>query len=340
MEGARVGRSRNRAGGHASDRDRSTDDGTSMSTTIVARASPAGVAGRRRQGLRAALPLWMIGPSLLMAFLVIGFPVFDLVRTALHDVNRFGQLRDFVGLAHFAGLFADALFWESLWRTLIWTVGVVLGTIAISVPVAMILNEDFIGRGLARVIVMLPWAISLTMTAIVWRWTLNGQAGMLNATLFNLGLLDQPVEWLATADTAFPMEIAIGILVSIPFTTTVFLGGLSSVPEDVYEAARIDGASGSQRFRFITLPLLRPFINIALVLNIIYVFNSFPIIWVLTQGGPANSTDILVTYLYKLAFRFGRLGEASAVSLVMFAVLLAFTIVYAVMLMRGERTER
>jgi multiple sugar transport system permease protein len=112
------------------------------------------------------------------------------------------------------------------------------------------------------------------------------------------------------------------------------------VPEDIYEAARIDGATGWQRFRYLTLPLLRPFINIALVLNIIYVFNSFPIIWVLTQGGPANSTDILVTYLYKLAFRFGRLGEASAVSLVMFAVLLAFTIVYASMLMRGERSER
>ena len=290
--------------------------------------------------LRRAAPLWLIGPSLVLALFIIGYPVVDLIRTASHEVNRFGQLRDFIGPAHFTSLFADPLFWASLWRTLIWTAGVVLGTIALSVPVAMILNEDFAGRGLARVIVMLPWAISLTMTAIVWRWTLNGQAGMLNATLFQLGAIDRPIEWLATADTAFPAEIAIGILVSIPFTTTVFLGGLSSVPEDIYEAARIDGATGWQRFRYLTLPLLRPFINIALVLNIIYVFNSFPIIWVLTQGGPANSTDILVTYLYKLAFRFGRLGEASAVSLVMFAVLLAFTIVYALMLMRGERTER
>jgi multiple sugar transport system permease protein len=307
---------------------------------LAARAGPLGSDSALAHAFRQAAPIWLIAPSLLLALFIIGYPVFDLVRTATHEVNRFGQLRDFIGMAHFAGLFADPLFWDSLWRTLIWTGGVVLGTIAISVPVAMILNEDFAGRGLARVIVMLPWAISLTMTAIVWRWTLNGQAGMLNATLFQLGVIDRPIEWLATADTAFPMEIAIGILVSIPFTTTVFLGGLSSVPEDIYEAARIDGATGWQRFRYLTLPLLRPFINIALVLNIIYVFNSFPIIWVLTQGGPANSTDILVTYLYKLAFRFGRLGEASAVSLVMFAALLAFTIVYALMLMRDERTER
>jgi multiple sugar transport system permease protein len=307
---------------------------------LAARSGPLRSASALAYASPQAAALWLIAPSLLLALFIIGYPVFDLVRTATHEVNRFGQLRDFIGLAHFADLFADPLFWQSLRRTLIWTAGVVLGTIAISVPVAMILNEDFAGRGLARVIVMLPWAISLTMTAIVWRWTLNGQAGMLNATLFQLGVIDRPIEWLATADTAFPMEIAIGILVSIPFTTTVFLGGLSSVPEDIYEAARIDGATGWQRFRHLTLPLLRPFINIALVLNIIYVFNSFPIIWVLTQGGPANQTDILVTYLYKLAFRFGRLGEASAVSLVMFGALLAFTIVYAVLLMRGERTDR
>ncbi len=305
-----------------------------------AAAGPLRASWSPSDSLRRALPLWMIGPSLLLALFIIGYPVFDLIRTATHEVNRFGQLRDFIGLAHFAKLFTDALFWESLWRTLIWTVGVVLGTIVISVPVAMILNDDFAGRGLARVIIMLPWAISLAMTAIVWRWTLNGQAGMLNATLFQLGIIDQPIEWLATADTAFPIEIGIGILVSIPFTTTVFLGGLASIPEDIYEAARIDGAGGWQRFRHLTLPLLRPFINIALVLNIIYVFNSFPIIWVLTQGGPANSTDILVTYLYKLAFRFGRLGEASAVSLVMFAVLLGFTVVYVVLLMRGEKAAQ
>jgi multiple sugar transport system permease protein len=201
----------------------------------------------------------------------------------------------------------------------------------------MILNDDFHGRALARIIVMLPWAVSLTMSAIVWRWALNGQFGMLNATLFDLGLLHTPVEWLASAETAFPAEIAVGVVVSIPFTTTVLLGGLSALPEDIYEAARIDGATGGQRFRHLTLPLLRPFINIAIVLNIIYVFNSFPIIWVMTQGDPANSTDILVTWLYKLAFRYGRLDVAGALSLVMFAILLAFTIAYAILLMRGER---
>jgi multiple sugar transport system permease protein len=133
------------------------------------------------------------------------------------------------------------------------------------------------------------------------------------------------------------MQILVGILVTVPFTTTIFLGGLSSIPEDLYEASSLEGASLWQQFREITLPLLKPFVNIAIVLNTIYVFNSFPIIWVMTQGGPANSTDILVTHLYKLAFRLGKLGEASAVSLIMLAILLVFTAIYIRLSMRSER---
>jgi multiple sugar transport system permease protein len=289
---------------------------------------------------RPGLPYLLILPSLLLAFWIIGYPVYDVANTSLHVVNRFGQVRNFAGLANFRSLLGDPLFLPCLWRTLVWTLSVVGGTVLLSVPIAMILNDDFYGRGIARIIIMLPWAVSLTMSAIVWRWALNGQFGMFNATLFELGLLHTPVEWLASAETAFPAEIAIGIVVSIPFTTTVLLGGLSSLPEDIYEAARIDGATPRQRFRHLTLPLLRPFINIAIVLNIIYVFNSFPIIWVMTQGDPANSTDILVTWLYKLAFRYGRLDIAGALSLVMFLILLAFTIAYAILLMRGEREAR
>jgi multiple sugar transport system permease protein len=292
-----------------------------------------------RRSAVSPLPYLMILPSIALALWIIGYPIWDVTRTSLHVVNRFGQLRDFAGAANFEALLADPIFQGAFWRTIVWTVGVVGGTILLSIPIAIILNDDFTGKSLARVIVMLPWAVSLTMTAIVWRWTLNGQYGMLNATLFELGLLSQPVEWLATAEVAFPVEIAIGVLVSIPFTVTVLLGGLSSVPGDIYEAAAIDGASPWQRFKSLTLPLLRPFINIAIVLNIIYVFNSFPIIWVLTQGDPANSTDILVTYLYKLAFRYGKIDQAAAMSLVMFAALLLFTVVYAWLVMRGKREE-
>lgn len=287
--------------------------------------------------MQKTIPLLMIVPSLLLAVGIIGYPILDLAWTSSQEVSRFGKLTGFVGWENFAEVFADPLFWSSLWRTGIWTVCVVVGTLAISLPVAIILNDDFYGRGLARVIIMLPWSISLTMTAVVWRWALNGRAGLLNATLMDLGIIDQPVEWLATASTAFVVEILVGILVSIPFTTTILLGGLSAMPQDTYEAAMVDGASGWDQFRHITLPLMKPFINIAIVLNVIYVFNSLPIIWVMTEGGPANGTDILVTYLYKLAFRFGQLGKAAAISLIMFGVLLLFTLLYVALVSRGEQ---
>lgn len=285
---------------------------------------------------RTPAPYVLILPSFLLAALVVLMPLYEIGALAVHDVNRFGIMRGFIGLEHFRAVFADPDFIAALWRTLVWTAAVVLGTLVVSVPIALILNEDFYGRGLARIIVMLPWAVSLTMTAIVWRWALNGESGMLNSGLRDLGLMDANIQWLAEATTAFPMQVLIGILVSIPFTTTIFLGGLSSVPEDLYDAAAIEGAGRWDQFRLITLPLLRPFLNIAFVLNTIYVFNSFPIIWATTQGGPANSTDILVTYLYKLGFRIGKLGEAAAVSLIMFAILLVFTLIYVRLAMREE----
>ena len=202
------------------------------------------------------LPYLLILPSLLLAAVVIFWPVVHLVEIASHDVNRFGQLRDFNDGANFTALFATPDFLNALWRTALWTVAVVGGALIVSIPVAIILNMDFYGRSVARVIVMLPWAVSLTMTAIVWRWALNGESGMLNSALRNLGIIDSNIQWLASAATAFPMQILVGILVTVPFTTTIFLGGLSSIPEDLYEASSLVGASLWQQFREITFPLL------------------------------------------------------------------------------------
>ncbi len=279
----------------------------------------------------------MLVPGFLIAALVILYPLSEIGVIATHEANRFGQLRGFTGLGNLTEVIADPLFWPTLARTLAWTAAVVGGAVVLSFPVALVLEQDFAGRGLARIIIMLPWAVSVTMTAVIWRWALNGESGYVNAALEGVGAIPAPVIWLAEARTAFPVEILIGILVSIPFTTTLFLGGLSSLPRDIYEAAEVDGATRFQAFRQLTLPLMRPFVTIATVINVINVFNSFPIIWVLTQGGPANSTDILVTYLYKLAFRFGRLGDAAALSLIMFAILFAFTLVYVRLATRSVR---
>ncbi len=303
-----------------------------MPDDVRARASLR--SGRRAR--RSSAPLLLILPSLALAVAVIGYPFYEIVRLSVSDVSRFGQVRGFVGDANFARAFADPNFLAALLRTLEWTLFVVGGTVLCSMLVALVLRLDFYGRGLARTLVMLPWAISLSMAAIVWLWSFDGDHGMVNITLQQLGLISRNIQWMARPETAFPVEIGVGILVSIPFCVTILLGGLSSIPGDIYEAASIDGATRLQAFRYMTLPLLRPFITIAIVLNVIYVFNSFPIIWVMTKGGPDNSTHILVTYLYEQAFGLGRPGLAAAVSLVMLAIVLLFTSVYVRMQAREQ----
>lgn len=281
-------------------------------------------------------PYLLIAPGLLVTGIIILWPLVQLGQLSVSEVNRFGQVIGQGGAENYVKVFADPELYASSFRTLIWTLGVVLGTLLLALPISLALNEEFYGRGVARVLVMLPWAISLAMLAIVGRWALNGDSGTLNNLLQMLEITQTDIAWLARAETAFPMQILLGIVATLPFTVTIFLGGLSSIPTDIYEAAQVEGANKLQTFRRITLPLMRPFVNIAVVLNTIYVFNSFPIIWATTQGGPANSTDILVTYLYKLAFRFGRVGEAAVLSLIMFVILLIFTIIYVRLAMNEE----
>ena len=300
-----------------------------MTSAASAAAAPVVEKGRRTRRRGPETSAWLlIAPSLLLALSIIGYPLFEILRLSVSDVSRFGLVRGFAGGDNFARIGADPIFHAALLRTLEWTLWVVGGTVVVSLPVALILALDFYGRGLARTVVMLPWSIALSMAAIVWLWAFNADYGMINATLRQMGILGYPLQWMARPETAFPAEILVGILVSIPFTVTILLGGLSSIPTDIYEAAHIDGARPWQSFVFLTLPMLGPFINIAVVLNAIHVFNSFPIIWVMTQGGPNNSTHILVTYLYEMSFYLGRPGPAAAVSLVVLIIVFSFTAIY------------
>lgn len=283
-----------------------------------------------------ATPYLLLLPGLSLAVAILAYPLFQVVEMSTSMVTRFGAVRGWNAFANFAAVYADPLFWMALRNTLLWTGTVVGGTVAVAFPVALLLNQGFAGQSAARVLVMLPWSVSLSMTAIVWLWAFDGEIGLVNKALTDLGLPAAHLQWLSDPNRAFAVVIVVGILVSVPFTVTVLLGGLSSVPGDLYEAASTEGASAVQRLTRVTLPLMRPFLSIVLVLNVINVFNSFPIIWIMTAGGPYDQTHILVTYLYQLAFRLGRLGEAAAISLIMLAILLAFTAVYVRLVSRGN----
>jgi len=267
-------------------------------------------------------------PAALLVGGVIFYPILNAFLMALSQVSRAGDREGFIGLAHFLHLFQDPLFWQVLGQTLVWTGSCVSITVLISLGMAVLLDADLPGKPVWRAIVLLPWAASLTISSVIWRWIFDGQFGMLNHLLTSLHLLRKGPIWLARPETSFPAIIGVGIWVSIPFTSIVILAGLQSIPAQIYEAGLIDGAGGWARFRLITIPLLKPVLLVVTLLNIIYVFNSFPIIWTLTEGEPAHRTDTIITYLYKMAFKFQDYGPASALAILTFILLLAFSVLY------------
>ena len=199
---------------------------------------------------------------------------------------------------------------------------------------ALLLNNQFKGRKVARAIVVFPWATTLVIQASAWKFIVNTDYGTLNTLLMELNIISAPINWTSSPTAWFAWEIACGIFVTIPFVCFCVLSGLQSIDNSYYEAATVDGAGYFQKLFSITLPLVKSSLTVSTVLNIIYVFNSFPIIWTMTKGDPANHTDTLVTYLYKLAFYNGRQGEAAAVSVIGFLILLVCASVYMIYTLR------
>lgn len=263
--------------------------------------------------------------------LVAGVLVVPVLRTlvgAFQSFNELGQTTGLTGLANFRALFDDPVLPGVLRQTAIWTVAITAIATPISVGLALALNSRFPGRALARAIVFAPWAISFVFVAIIWRFIFDPFYGYFNDLLSWFGIHTTGTPWLGKPHSALIAVIWVGIQLTIPFTTIVTLAGLQSIPEDVVDAARIDGAGGWAILKDMILPLLRPILAVATLVNIIYIFNSFPIVWVMTGGGPVNSTDTVVTYLYKVAFQNNQFGEGAALSALSFLVLMVFSVLY------------
>jgi len=275
-------------------------------------------------------------PSLFLVSSIIFFPVIKTFINAFCSLNLYGNIQSFAGFENFRRLFKEDVFMRIFINTLYWTIVMVVITIFISLILALALNQKMYGRKFFRAIILLPWAASLMISALLWRWLLNGDYGMLNKLLRDLHIIKENIHWLATVRIAFPSMIFVGIVVSIPFDTITFLAGLQSIPNELYEASKVDGAGKLTTLFKITLPLLKPVFFIITTLEVIYTFNSFPIIWIITRGNPANQTDIIITYLYKKAFLYQDFGIASALSVFIFLLLLAFSILYARLLYKKE----
>jgi multiple sugar transport system permease protein len=283
-------------------------------------------AGRR--AAQALTPLIWIGPALALIGFAIAWPVVSMFHTALLRVNAFGLVEGSAGFDNFHHLFSDPAFAGVVERSVVWVVSVVAITTVVSLGLAQLFNKRFPGRRVARWALIAPWAASVLMTGIVFKWMLNPASGLFNIIGHDLGLVGpvNRVDPLGQASTAFPWLIFVAIFVSLPFTTYAILAGHSSIPDHVYEAAKVDGASPWHAYWSVTLPLLRPALVVATLINIMNVFNNFPIIWSMTHGQPGYSTATTTVFMYIL--KGSDIGESAAMSVINFGIVALFTAIF------------
>ncbi len=284
---------------------------------------------------RLSLPWLLLAPALLATAILVLLPVGETMWLSLHDVILYRpRSRPFVGLANYAWLLTDTDFWESLGHSAVWVIASVGLQFALGFTAALLLNRAFPWRGLARGLVIIPWALPSVIIGMMWSWMLDFNLGLFNALGMRLGLLDAPIAWLAQPGTAMAAVILAVVWQGFPFFAVTLLAGLQAIPKEQYEAAAIDGAGTVSSFRHVTLPGLAPVIATALLLRMIWVANSLDLILVMTGGGPGTATQTLPLYAFLKAWSGADFGHGSALAVVLALLLLGVVITYAA---RAER---
>lgn len=279
---------------------------------------------------RAATPWLLLAPALILTTLVVLVPVLQTLWLSLHDALLYRpRVRPFVGLDNYARALADPLFWESLRNSVVWVVACVGLQFALGFAAALLLNRTFAWRGLARALVVVPWALPSVIIGLTWTWMLDFNLGVLNAIGVRLGILDGPVAWLAQPDTAMAAVILALVWQGFPFFAVTLLAGLQAIPRELHEAAEVDGAGRWARFRHVILPGLAPVIATALLLRMIWVANSLDVILVMTGGGPGTATHTLPLYAFLKAWSGLDFGYGSALATILSVLLLAAVVAYA-----------
>ncbi len=286
-------------------------------------------------GARQARLAWiLLLPTLAV---LVGVALYPLVTTFYNSLTdaRLGSSRSvqFVGLENYRWLLTDPVFLEAVGNTLYFTVVSVSAELVLGLLIALVIHSQFPGRGLVRAAVLVPWAIPTVVSAQMWRWMYNDVFGVVNDLLMRVGLLDAPLAWTAVPGLAMHAIIAVDVWKTTPFMALLLLAGLQVIPRDLYEAARVDGASQMRQFFSITLPLLRPAMLVALIFRTLDALRVFDVIFVMTAG--ASGTESMATYNRRVLIEFQQLGYGSAVSVVIFFVIFVFVLLY-VRLLRGN----
>lgn len=278
---------------------------------------------------QGATPWMLLAPALAMTALLVLVPVVQTVWMSFHDVVLFRpRSRPFVGLGNYAAALADPVFWTSLGTSLIWVIVSVGLQFLLGLTMALLLNRRFAWRGLARMLVVVPWALPSVIIGLVWTWMLDFNLGLVNEVGVRVGLLSAPVPWLSQPGTALAAVILAVVWQGFPFFTVTLLAGLQAIPHELYEAASLDGAGAAGKFRHVTLPGIAAVMTTALLLRMIWVANSLDLILVMTGGGPGTATQTLPLHAFLTAWSGGNYGQGAALAVILTLLLLGVVVAY------------
>lgn len=276
-----------------------------------------------RQG---TLGLFLIAPALALLAAVLAWPMLSAIVMSFQDVRVVGSDGPFIGFANYEKVLADPAFWRAAKLSLVWVVANAVVQTALALAAALILNQRFRGVQIARTWIILSWIVPTVVVVMIWRWLFSTSGGVVNPALMGLGLTERPVGFFATPCTAFATLVFINSWRWFPFITLMMLAGLTRIPADLLEAARVDGAGPWKRFTRITWPLLAPTMTVLLVIGTLLSFNVFDVIWLLTSGGPAGATRTLPVLIYETAFRGYRISEAATIAVLATVLLMTFAV--------------
>lgn len=265
----------------------------------------------------------LLVPAGVLIVVLVGVPFIRALWLSFHKKLLGAEDAPWIGLQNYTVLLADATFWQAVKNTFVFTTGSIGCKLVLGLVIALVLNETLPLRGLWRSIVMLPYAMPTLVSVLVWKWMYNDVAGVLNYLAGQANLTDHPILWLGDPNVALPAVIAVNVWRGFPFFVITILAGLQTVPQELYDAAKVDGAGVWARFRQVTVPGILPVVAVTTLFSAILTFNDFSIIWILTQGGPGNATQVLATLTYKISIPGLELGKGVAVSVLMLPILVA-----------------
>ncbi len=296
----------------------------------------AQISSTRKEMSQGVLALFFSAPAVLIIAATIVVPFCLAVYLSLHNWKlKRRPPYPFVGLENYTDWLTDNDFWEPLQTTVTFAILAVILIVVVALLVALLLNEEFPGRGVLRALLLVPWAIPSVVNALLWKWLLDPNYGLINAIFLETGVISQYQTWLGTMPSVMIWTVIAYSWIHIPLATLLLLSGLQTIPSDIYESAVVDGASVWQRFLFITMPLVRPMLSIVIIFEMIFAFKVFDIIFVLTAGGPANATTVLGWQIYTETFRKLDFGAGSSLAMLLGAITLALAIIFYAFLDKG-----